>query len=163
MATTPESGCAEGFVERLARLLEEDGGPRIAGRMMGLCLLTPDAMTLEEMADRLRVSKASVSTNARLLEHAGMLERTSRPGDRRDFYRVRDDAFAHLVARKVAWFRALGEAVDEGARTPEAVHPDVRRRLRDFRAAQQEAVRLGEELLGRLRALDDEDVEEGGR
>jgi DNA-binding transcriptional regulator GbsR (MarR family) len=42
--------------------------------------------SLDEMAEQLQVSKASVSANARLLETIGMIERVTKPGDRRDYY-----------------------------------------------------------------------------
>ena len=64
--------------------LEADGLPRIAGRIFGLLLISEDALSLDKLASELRVSKASVSTNARMLEHRGVLEQVSRPADRRD-------------------------------------------------------------------------------
>ena len=55
----------DAFIEHFARLLEQDGGPRIAGRIAALLLLSPDALALDEIAERLQASKASISTNAR--------------------------------------------------------------------------------------------------
>jgi DNA-binding transcriptional regulator GbsR (MarR family) len=90
------------FVERLGLLAERYGMPRIAGRMIGLLLIDGGEHTLDDFAERLRVSKASASTNARLLENIGILERVARPGDRRDFYRLGDDPWARLfdIARE---------------------------------------------------------------
>ena len=76
------------FVERMGLALEADGLPRIAGRIFGLLLVSEEPRSLDELAAELRVSKASVSTNARLLEHRGVLEQVSRPADRRDYYRI---------------------------------------------------------------------------
>ncbi len=67
------------FVERMGLMLEEDGMPRIAGRMFGYLLVHEGPFSLDELAERLQVSKASISTNARLLEQLGMLERISAP------------------------------------------------------------------------------------
>ena len=44
-----------------------------------------------DLAEKLRVSKASASTNARLLEELGILAHTARPGDRRDYYQRADN------------------------------------------------------------------------
>lgn len=77
------------FVERMGMALEADGLPRIAGRIFGLLLVSEDCRSLNELAAELHVSKASVSTNARLLEQRGVLERDSRPSDRRDACRSR--------------------------------------------------------------------------
>ena len=53
--------------------LESDGLPRIAGRIFGLLLVSEDARSLDDLAAELRVSKGSVSTNARLLEQRGLV------------------------------------------------------------------------------------------
>lgn len=96
--TDPESA----FVERLGLVVEAKGLPRTAGRMIGFFLLTDGAHSLDDIADRLQVSKASVSTNARTLEQTGILERTSSPGDRRDYYRIAEDCWERMfeVARQ---------------------------------------------------------------
>jgi len=93
---------ARDFVERVGLHMEADGMPRSAGRIFGYMLLTEGSCSLDELADALQVSKASVSTNARLLEQVGVLERTIELGDRRDFYRMRPDAWERmlLLARK---------------------------------------------------------------
>ncbi len=91
------------FIEGMGLLSEEDGLPRTAGHIYGLLILREGSLSLEEIASELAVSKASVSTNARLLARMGVIERTSRPGDRRDFYRTTADApereLDHVVQR----------------------------------------------------------------
>jgi DNA-binding MarR family transcriptional regulator len=93
---------AQQFVERIGLHMEADGLPRSAGRIFGYLLLADTACSLDELAEILQVSKASVSTNARLLEQCGILERTCEPGDRRDFYQMRPDAWERMLhlARK---------------------------------------------------------------
>jgi hypothetical protein len=49
------------------------------------------------MATSLAVSKASVSTDVRKLEKVGLVERHTRPGDRRDYYAIPPDMPARLV------------------------------------------------------------------
>jgi len=85
------------FVERMGVMLEADGMPRIAGRIFGFLLLNADAYSLDELASELRVSKASVSTNARFLEQLGIVERLAVPGDRRDYYRMGPDAWERML------------------------------------------------------------------
>lgn len=89
--------CAAEFVERMGLLLEGEGLPRIAGRVFGFLLVHPEAFSLDELAERLHVSKASISTNARQLEQHGILERSSEPGDRRDYYRIAPDAWEGML------------------------------------------------------------------
>src|SRR5688500_16342267 len=85
----------------MGMLFEADGASRTAGRLMGLLMLSPEPCSLEELAERLRVSKASVSTNARALERYGTIERVTRPGDRRDYYQIADAMPVQLTARRI--------------------------------------------------------------
>jgi len=87
----------QNFIERMGLMIEAEGMPRIAGRIFGFLLIHEGAFSLDELAEGLQVSKASISTNARLLEQHGVLERTSAPGDRRDFYRMGNDAWERML------------------------------------------------------------------
>jgi DNA-binding MarR family transcriptional regulator len=149
MAEHVDDPCGR-FIERFARLVEEDGGPRIAGRIAALMLMTPSELSIEEIATRLRVSKASVSTNARLLEQWGALERVTRPGDRRDHYRVAEDAPVQILERRLDWMRRMRDAAEEGARAA-ACEPTVQARLDGFCGMHRDAIRTAERALSRLR------------
>lgn len=87
------------FIERFGLLFEEDGLPRIAGRVFALLILSEEALTLDEMADILQVSKTSVSTNTRMLDAMQLLERTSKPGDRKVYYRLDQDGLEISYSR----------------------------------------------------------------
>ena len=122
---------AQGFVERMGLMMEADGMPRIAGRLFGFLLIHPESYSLDELADRLQVSKASVSTNARFLEQLGLLERSAEPGDRRDFYRVGPGAWENVLRSAQRRWRALQEVFAEAI---EALPPEMeagRLRLRE--------------------------------
>ena len=100
------------FVEKLAICGEEDGLPRIAGRLIGFLMMQEGAYSLDDLADALQISKASVSTNARMLEDKGILVRTSSPGDRRDYYEIAPGHFERFIQnaqRKVQRFHDLVE------------------------------------------------------
>lgn len=88
---------SEAFIEEWGLIAEGEGLPRIAGRIRALLLLSEDALGFGEIAERLGVSRASTSTNLRLLVERGMIERTSLPGDRRDYYRTRDTPHGRAV------------------------------------------------------------------
>ena len=91
----------DGFIEMMGRHFEEEGVPRIAGRLFGLLMLVERDSTLDELAETLKVSKGSISSNARLLEDWGVAERVTRPGDRRDYYRIAPDMSERLVSRQI--------------------------------------------------------------
>jgi DNA-binding transcriptional regulator GbsR (MarR family) len=123
------------FIERMGLALESDGMPRIAGRIFGLLLVSEDSLSLDELAADLGVSKASVSTNARLLEQRGVLERISRPADRRDYYRVPPDLFSQTMAQRLVRWERFHTAI-AAARTSVPIRSrEVRERLEEFEEA----------------------------
>lgn len=123
------------FIDRMGLALESDGLPRIAGRIFGLLLVSEDCRSLDDLAAELRVSKASVSTNARLLEQRGVLERNSRPSDRRDYYRVPPELFAHTMAQRLASWQRFHDAIG-AARTSLPIRSRrVLERLEEYDAA----------------------------
>ncbi|MGB7212131.1 MAG: MarR family transcriptional regulator [Gemmatimonadales bacterium] len=101
------------FTERMAVNLATDGYPRIAGRIYGLLLLSSDGLSLDDLTDQLGVSKASASTNARLLEQRGIVERYHQPSDRRDYYRVYLDHFERTMSQRLEKWQRVSEALRE--------------------------------------------------
>ncbi len=105
----------QNFVERMGLMMESEGLPRIAGRIFGFLLVHEGAFSLDELAERLQVSKASVSTNARMLERFGLVERTSAPGDRRDFYQMGPGAWDRMLRSAQRKWEEVRQALTEGA------------------------------------------------
>jgi hypothetical protein len=87
----------EQFIEGMGLYFERLAIPRIGGRILGLLMLADRPLTLDEMARVLRVSRASVSTNARLSVAVGMVEHVSLPGDRRDYYAFSPNAWTRRI------------------------------------------------------------------
>ena len=123
------------FTDRLAALFEHDGQPPIAGRIFGLLLLTDDALSLDDLAEALVVSKASASTNARLLAQLGVIEQVRRPGSRRDYYRMAPDLFERSMAQRLARWQRFTEVIGEGRRTLPLASAEVRERLERYEEA----------------------------
>ena len=144
------------FIERMGLALESDGMPRIAGRIFGLLLLSEDSLSLDGLAADLGVSKASVSTNARLLEQRGVLERISRPADRRDYYRVPPDLFSQTMAQRLARWERFHTAI-AAARTSIPIRSqEVRERLAEFEEAYAYMSRTIKEALAEWQARREE-------
>lgn len=119
------------FIEKFCVIAEQDGFPRIAGRIMGFLLLNEGPYTLDELADQLQISKTSASTNARLLEQHGVIERVVKTGDRRDFYRLSEQHWERMfdvVRKRMQRFQTvLAETIS--ALPPEQTYG--RKRLRE--------------------------------
>jgi DNA-binding transcriptional regulator GbsR (MarR family) len=138
------------FVERLAVALETDGFPRIAGRIFGLLLISSVEVSLDEIVDALGASKASASVNTRMLEDKGFIERVSRPGDRRDYYRIAADPFLRAMEQRLArWNRVRSVVTD--AMTDSSIAAPARSRLKEFDAMSGECGELLEATLTRLK------------
>jgi DNA-binding transcriptional regulator GbsR (MarR family) len=88
---------AERLIEQMGLQWESEGRPRIAGRLFALMLLEDRDFTLEELADLLQVSRGSMSTNTRLLESHGIIERVAKSGDRRIYYRLTIDPYRAMI------------------------------------------------------------------
>jgi hypothetical protein len=101
------------FIEEFGVLLEMEGLPRMAGRLLGrLLLCDPAEQTAEQLAEVVGASKASVSTTTRLLIHLGLVERVSLPGVRRDYFRIRPNAIGNLMRSSMTRIHA-GRALTE--------------------------------------------------
>lgn len=137
------------FVERLAVAHEADGLPRIAGRIFGLLLISERDLSLDEITKELGASKGSASVNTRLLEDRGFIERVSRRGDRRDYYRIMPDLVERTMEQRLAkWYR-FHEIVSYGLELD--LSPTVRNRLMDFDTAYENIREVIETVLARWR------------
>ena len=112
MKQDAEHAIAE-FVEQMGLILQAEGLPRIAGRIMGLMIMHGGPFGFNELAERLSVSRASVSTNTRLLEDLEIVERTTTPGDRQDYFRLSRQPYARLLRGVVRRMRRAREVVDD--------------------------------------------------
>lgn len=87
------------FIESLGIIFQNEGLPRIAGRILGVLILSEGSFSFTELVAELQVSKGSVSTNTRLLVDLGAIERTSKSGDRQDYFRLADEPYVQLLER----------------------------------------------------------------
>ena len=118
------SVATESFVEQIAVCLEAEGMPRVAGRLFGLLMISAEPQSLDDLAEQLEVSKASVSVNARYLEDRAKIERISRTGDRRDYYQISEDILERSIEDRAARVRRL-QAVVAAARSGQVFKNDI--------------------------------------
>mgnify|MGYP003693609009 CR=1 FL=1 len=102
------------FVDRFGLFMEMLGGPRTMGRVYGrLLICDPPQQSLTELAQTLSVSKASVSTVARQLQQAGMIERLP-SSSRQHLYRVTPGGFASVLGTQLSLMKFGIDAADFG-------------------------------------------------
>ena len=134
----------------MAASLATDGYPRIAGRIYGLLLLSAEGLSLDDLTERLGVSKASASTNARLLEQRGVVERYHVTSDRRDYYRVYVDHFERTMSQRLEKWQRVSEALREARAA--ARDPVVLARLKMYEDRYGELSGAWREVLSRWAA-----------
>lgn len=89
------------FIETMGVRFQDQNMPRIAGRLFGLLLIEAEPLSFNELAERLQVSRGSVSTNARMLADFGLIERVGKPGDRHDYYRLPPNGLSNVFRKQL--------------------------------------------------------------
>lgn len=102
------------FIETLGIQVEKLGFPRIAGRILGLLALSDAPLHLDDIATRLQVSRASVSTNTRLLLGVQLIEEVGIPGDRRIYFRFHPKAFEGRLPLLLGRLELIGAWIQQG-------------------------------------------------
>jgi DNA-binding transcriptional regulator GbsR (MarR family) len=103
------------FVEAMGRFLGSTGMPPMAGRMWAwLLICEPPTQTAAELAEALEASRGAISGTARLLETSGFIRRTSRRGDRREYFSAPPGTFRALIAGAGTSYRRFREVTELG-------------------------------------------------
>lgn len=94
-------------VAGLGRLARFFGFSEVMGRLYGALLLSPEALSLDDLAEGLQISKGSVSMNMRSLERWGMAKEVWVRGERKKYYAAESDMWT--VIRNVLSGREMRE------------------------------------------------------
>jgi len=108
----------DNIIESAGRTTQNFGWGRIIGQLYALLFFSPTPLSLDDMAESLKVSKGSVSTNIRELEKWGAVRQVWVKGDRKDYYEAEVDSMKILksgilpfVKRKIdSSFSAVSES-----------------------------------------------------
>ncbi|HEX3785141.1 MAG TPA: transcriptional regulator [Pseudonocardiaceae bacterium] len=105
-----------GWVERVANFCAEQYGmPPITGRILGwLMICDPAEQSATEIAEAIGASRASLTTNMRLLIAGEYVRRRTRPGERTSYYRIDEDAWRRAVQRKLASLDSFRDITGDG-------------------------------------------------
>lgn len=97
----------ESTVAGLGRLTRFFGFSDVMGRLYGALLMSPDPMSLDDLAEQLQISKGSVSMNMRSIERWGMAKEVWMRGERKKYYAAESDLWT--VIRTVVSGREMRE------------------------------------------------------
>lgn len=102
------------FIESMGIYFEKYALPRIGGRILGLLIVSDRELSLDDIASMLLVSRASVSTNIRLIIAIGLAELVTHPGDRRDYYRFAQNAWEQALLADIEGTLAFRRMAERG-------------------------------------------------
>lgn len=103
------------FVEAMGQFLGSSGMTPMSGRMWGwLLICDPPEQSAADLALELKASRGSISGTARLLTTAGLIHRTTRRGDRREYFSVPAGGFEALFDTAMAAYARFNRLTARG-------------------------------------------------
>ena len=93
----------------------------------------PPERSAEELANELGASRGSISQATRTLVRMGMVRRLSRPGERRDYFRMQPHAWRETTRQQMALIGAFQEMAERGLGMLDSDDPEVRSNLEEMR------------------------------
>ncbi len=154
----------DNFMQGMSRISDFWGFPKAMGAIYGAVYLSPELISLDELVERVGVSKGSVSTNIRTLERLGMVHKQLKLGDRKDYYLAETDfwkvAKGVLKEREKSEFdrglRSVGESLEMVKPTNiEPANAELAGFYRERMQAMQSFFNTLDNLVSMLTALDD--------
>ncbi len=96
-ATSPAASTVRNLQERFVlhwgELASAWGINRTMGQIHALLYISPEPLSMDEIIERLKISRGSASMNLRALEDWGVIQRLHYTGDRREYFRSLTDVW----------------------------------------------------------------------
>ncbi len=132
------------FVEALSQISRFWGFPKGVGAVFAVLYLAPDPLSLDELVEQTALTKGAISTNVRALARMGLVHRSSRVGDRKDYYVAETDFYSAvrsiLNERQNAEFSSSIQAVRRTLEQVKAARGSMDESERAFLAARLQAL-----------------------
>ena len=122
------------YVEEFGLLFGQFGLSRMLGRVLGVLMISdPPERSAEELAEALGASRGSISQTTRSLIQMGLVQRWSRPAERRGYFRVKPGAWHSIMRREMEALGSFREAAERGLVLLDSQDPNARRNLEEMR------------------------------
>jgi DNA-binding transcriptional regulator GbsR (MarR family) len=142
------------FIEDISLYFEQMGLPRMAGRVLGVLLISdPPEQSLNDLTEVLQASKSSMSTTARLLSEMGLIERVSSAKPREAAFRFKPGGWVVFMRMRLRLMASLHEIAERGLELLKDEPPAIRARLQE---AHDMFSQIEEELPALLRRIEEE-------
>jgi DNA-binding transcriptional regulator GbsR (MarR family) len=142
----------DSMLDGLGQLAAYFGFSKVIGQLYGTLLLSSEPLSLDDMMERLDISKASVSMNMRTLEHLGMVRQVwvRGGGGRRKYYEPETDYWQ--VITSVLTGREMRD-VERAISVMNENSEQLQTAMDNMSATEQEAAKLYIERINQLEAL----------
>ncbi len=84
------------FTESLSQISRFWGFPKGMGAIFAVLYLSPAPLSLDEVVEQTGLTKGAISTEIRTLARMGLVHRSSKLGDRKDYYEAESDFYASI-------------------------------------------------------------------
>jgi DNA-binding transcriptional regulator GbsR (MarR family) len=120
------------FIEDISLYFEQMGLPRMAGRILGVLLISnPPEQSMTDLCEVLQVSKSAVSTNTRLLDEMGLIERVPSPMPRQVSFRFIPGGWVVFMRMRLRLLASLHQIAERGLELLKDEDPAMRARLQE--------------------------------
>jgi DNA-binding transcriptional regulator GbsR (MarR family) len=92
----PLASIKKDFTEGLSQISRFWGFPKGMGAIFGVLYLSPTPLSLDEIVEETGLTKGAISTEIRALARMGLVHRSSKLGDRKDYYEAESDFYAAI-------------------------------------------------------------------
>ena len=118
------------FIEDIGLFFEQMGLPRMAGRILGVLLISdPPAQSINDLAEQLQASKSSISIMTRLLVEVGLIEKVASPVPRRDYYHFKPGGWITYMRQWSSIMSGLHQLSERGLELMEGKPQEYKDRL----------------------------------
>ncbi|HSO11428.1 MAG TPA: hypothetical protein VLT51_03560 [Anaerolineales bacterium] len=84
------------FTQGLSQISRFWGFPKGMGAIFAVLYLSPTALSLDEIVQETGLTKGAISTEIRTLARMGLVHRSTKLGDRKDYYSAETDFYAAI-------------------------------------------------------------------
>lgn len=137
------------FLDKINQICNRSGLNNIMAQLYAILYLSNKSLSLDDMVERLKISKGSVSVNIRALERYGAVRRVWVKGSRRDYYEAETDISKVIIDRMKSMAQGRLSEVDDiinsSSHALNAVNPSDKE--------EKEAIKVFKQRLDNLRKL----------
>ena len=84
------------FIEGLSQISRFWGFPKGMGAIFAVLYISPTPLSLDEVVQQTGLTKGAISTEIRTLARMGLVHRSSKLGDRKDYYEAESDFYKSI-------------------------------------------------------------------